>query len=198
MEVRRLLAKALDENCYVVREDERITIIDPGFGVSTELTAFEDKKHLRALLTHGHADHIFDLDQIDTDEIIIHPMDKPMLLDAEKSFLNLFGKNTLLLGGKKVLSTEVLRDRWKCLHTPGHTEGSCCFLFDERFLFSGDTVFSTSVGRTDLPGGDHDQMKSSIDRLKELFTKMPDLIVFPGHGPQTTARIILRENPFFM
>ncbi|HPA00427.1 MAG TPA: MBL fold metallo-hydrolase [Mesotoga prima] len=65
-------------------------------------------------------------------------------------------------------------------------------------MFSGDTVFSTSVGRTDLPGGDHDQMKSSIDRLKELFTKMPDLIVFPGHGPQTTARIILRENPFFM
>ncbi|WP_324448409.1 MBL fold metallo-hydrolase [Mesotoga prima] len=188
----------MDENCYVVREDERITIIDPGFGVSTELTAFEDKKHLRALLTHGHADHIFDLDQIDTDEIIIHPMDKPMLLDAEKSFLNLFGKNTLLLGGKKVLSTEVLCDRWKCLHTPGHTEGSCCFLFDERFLFSGDTVFSTSVGRTDLPGGDHDQMKSSINRLKELFTKMPDLIVFPGHGPQTTARIILRENPFFM
>jgi glyoxylase-like metal-dependent hydrolase (beta-lactamase superfamily II) len=188
----------LDENCYVVREDERITIIDPGYGVSTELAAFEDKKHLRALLTHGHADHIFDLDQIETDEIIIHPMDKPMLLDAEKSFLNLFGKNALLLGGKKVLSTEVLRDRWKCLHTPGHTEGSCCFLFDERFLFSGDTVFSASVGRTDLPGGDHDQMTSSINRLKELFTKMPDLIVFPGHGRQTTARIILRENPFFM
>ncbi|AFK07799.1 Zn-dependent hydrolase [Mesotoga sp. HF07.pep.5.2.highcov] len=198
MEVIRLLAKALDENCYVVREDERITIIDPGYGVSTELAAFEDKKHLRALLTHGHADHIFDLDQIETDEIIIHPMDKPMLLDAEKSFLNLFGKNALLLGGKKVLSTEVLRDRWKCLHTPGHTEGSCCFLFDERFLFSGDTVFSASVGRTDLPGGDHDQMTSSINRLKELFTKMPDLIVFPGHGRQTTARIILRENPFFM
>ena len=83
----------------------------------------------------------FDLDQIDTDEIIIHPMDKPMLLDAEKSFLNLFGKNTLLLGGKKVLSTEVLCDRWKCLHTPGHTEGSC-FLFDERFC-SQETPFST-------------------------------------------------------
>ncbi|MBN2219325.1 MAG: MBL fold metallo-hydrolase [Kosmotogaceae bacterium] len=188
----------MDENCYVVMEDERITIIDPGYGVSKELTALEDKKHLRALLTHGHADHIFDLDQIETDEIIIHPMDKPMLLHAEKSLLNLLGKNTLLLEGKKVLSTEALRDLWKCLYTPGHTEGSCCFLYDERFLFTGDTVFATSIGRTDLPGGNQHRMMNSINQLKELFAKMPDLIVFPGHGPQTTSRIILRENPFFM
>ncbi|PZC51922.1 MBL fold metallo-hydrolase, partial [Mesotoga sp. TolDC] len=73
--VKRLLARAMDENCYVVEEEERVTIIDPGCGVSAELLPLVGRKKVRVLLTHGHADHIFDLDKIDSDEIVIHELD---------------------------------------------------------------------------------------------------------------------------
>jgi hydroxyacylglutathione hydrolase len=77
------------------------------------------------------------------------------------------------------------------LHTPGHTEGSVCLLArSERLLFSGDTLFARACGRTDLPGGDDDQMVESLARLSALA---PDLHVKPGHGPETT---IEREQPW--
>jgi hydroxyacylglutathione hydrolase len=77
------------------------------------------------------------------------------------------------------------------LHTPGHTEGSVCLLArSERLLFSGDTLFAQACGRTDLPGGDDDQMVESLARLSALA---PDLHVKPGHGPETT---IEREQPW--
>ncbi|HDP77320.1 MAG TPA: MBL fold metallo-hydrolase [Mesotoga infera] len=187
----------MDENCYVVEETDRVTIIDPGWGVSSELLPFVGSKQVRILLTHGHADHIFDLDKIISDEIVIHELDRDMLIDPEKSLLNIFGKEVLLLEEAKIWTPEILDGQWKCLHTPGHTEGSCCFLYGEKQLFSGDTVFSNSIGRTDLPGGNEIEMQKSIQQLRRLFNELPCLRVFPGHGPEATAQVILRENPFF-
>lgn len=195
--VKRFLSRTMDENCYVVEEKDRVTIIDPGWGVSSEFLPLVGNKQVRVLLTHGHADHIFDLDKIISDEIVIHELDRNMLIDPEKSLLNIFGKEALLIEEAKIRTTEILDGLWKCFHTPGHTEGSCCFLYDEKHLFSGDTVFSNSIGRTDLPGGNKIEMERSIQQLRRLFYELPNLRVLPGHGPEATAQDILRENPFF-
>jgi glyoxylase-like metal-dependent hydrolase (beta-lactamase superfamily II) len=84
---------------------------------------------------------------------------------------------------------------FQCLETPGHSPGSCCLLFPEdKILFTGDTLFKGSCGRTDLPGGDARQIKESLNKLKHL----PDEIhVYPGHGPETTIGIERLTN-FFM
>jgi glyoxylase-like metal-dependent hydrolase (beta-lactamase superfamily II) len=82
----------------------------------------------------------------------------------------------------------------KVLHTPGHTQGSCCF-HTEGLVLSGDTLFQRSIGRTDLPGGNAQQELDSI--RKRLFTLDPETVVFPGHGGETTIQEERAENPFF-
>jgi glyoxylase-like metal-dependent hydrolase (beta-lactamase superfamily II) len=79
------------------------------------------------------------------------------------------------------------------LHTPGHTEGSCSFCGEGK-VFSGDTLFFRSIGRTDFPGGNAAEELSSI--RKKLFTLDPETVVYPGHGPETTIREERAENPF--
>ena len=82
-------------------------------------------------------------------------------------------------------------------HTPGHTKGSCCYYIkDEGVLFSGDTLLCRSVGRTDFPGSDPQQMQKSLERLRTLAAEHPTLRVFPGHGALTTLQAEIRENPF--
>jgi len=84
----------------------------------------------------------------------------------------------------------------KVLHTPGHTQGGCCLYFaEDRHVITGDTLFADSIGRTDLPGGSHEQLLESI-RTK-LFTLPDDVIAHPGHGPDTTIGHEKRCNPYF-
>jgi hydroxyacylglutathione hydrolase len=86
--------------------------------------------------------------------------------------------------------------RLKVLHTPGHTPGGCCLYFEEeRKVITGDTLFADSIGRTDLPGGSHEQLLESI-RTK-LFTLPDEVIAYSGHGPQTTIGHEKRSNPYF-
>ncbi len=86
--------------------------------------------------------------------------------------------------------------RLKVLYTPGHTLGGCCLYFeDEHKVITGDTLFADSIGRTDLPGGSHEQLLHSI-RTK-LFTLPDDVIAYPGHGPETTIGHEKRNNPYF-
>jgi hydroxyacylglutathione hydrolase len=80
------------------------------------------------------------------------------------------------------------------LHTPGHTPGGICLVSQPYCVFSGDTLFQRSIGRTDLPGGDYNQIITSI--RKKLYTLDDDLVVFPGHGESTTIAEEKHENPF--
>jgi glyoxylase-like metal-dependent hydrolase (beta-lactamase superfamily II) len=84
----------------------------------------------------------------------------------------------------------------KVLHTPGHTLGGCCLYFEEQLkIITGDTLFADSIGRTDLPGGSHEQLLESI--RSKLFTLPDNVIAYPGHGPSTTIGHEKRCNPYF-
>ncbi|MCB5247119.1 MAG: MBL fold metallo-hydrolase [Candidatus Cloacimonetes bacterium] len=150
--------------------------------------------------THGHGDHIGGNDWFKAalgSQVLIHPADAALLTDNRRNFSEYLGQpldlapaDSLAEDGQilKLGDHEVL-----VLHTPGHTQGCICLLAD-KFLFSGDTLFEQSIGRTDFPGGSHDQIVSSI-RTK-LFTLPDDTVVFPGHGPRTSIGLEKKHNPF--
>ncbi|MDD2854064.1 MAG: MBL fold metallo-hydrolase, partial [Desulfuromonadaceae bacterium] len=88
------------------------------------------------------------------------------------------------------------RQSLKVLHTPGHTQGGCCLYFEkEGIVITGDTLFAESIGRTDLPGGSHEQILESI--RSKLFTLPENVRVYPGHGEETTIGHEKRSNPYF-
>lgn len=157
-------------------------------------------KILWVINTHGHGDHIggnaFFREALNA-QLMIHPADAPMLTDNRRNLSEYLGSPlacpaadiaaedgmTLTLGSHEVC----------VLHTPGHTPGGICLLA-EKFLISGDTLFELSIGRTDLPGGNHAQIIASI--REKLFVLPDDTVVFPGHGPRTTIGLEKQNNPF--
>jgi glyoxylase-like metal-dependent hydrolase (beta-lactamase superfamily II) len=207
MEVRRFPLGSLWTNAYLAWDEAgEAFAVDPG-GDPAEMLAFLDERGLRLeliLLTHGHADHIEGLEALRGRArrgVAIHAEDAPML-ESERSNLSSFlgsgfacSPAELLLRDEEELSVGSMEIR--VLHTPGHTPGGVCFRVREgetEVLFSGDTLFAQSVGRTDLPGGDEGALDRSLARLADL----PDgMRVFPGHGPETTIGLERRRNPFW-
>jgi hydroxyacylglutathione hydrolase len=154
------------------------------------------------LLTHGHIDHTWDAAEIQREhpgcQLACHPDTVPLV--TERDFFQKLGMNweiepvrvDLLL--EEVVSKELGGVPFQILHVPGHCPGSLCFHHaGERVLFSGDTLFAGSIGRTDLPGGDHGLLLRGI--REKLFT-LPDAKVLPGHGPATTLGYERKTNPF--
>ena len=147
------------------------------------------------LLTHGHFDHIQTLGYFDC-PIFIHREDKEMLenpqLNGSSFFqqplsmpkkVNLYGERPIDFSGHAI----------EVIHTPGHTPGSVCLKIN-KWLFSGDTLFFDSIGRTDIPGASEDKIKRSIE--KKLLTLPEDTLVYPGHGQKTTIGREKKHNPF--
>ncbi|MGQ9471156.1 MAG: MBL fold metallo-hydrolase [Candidatus Aminicenantales bacterium] len=197
---------ALETNCYLVYcpLSREAVIIDPGAEPEKLFPViYELRLHPRAILnTHGHIDHVGanrDFKEKFALPIFLHPADK-MLLQAQEQY-----ELSLLLGAKESPAPdEELTDgsviqvgeaKLVVIHTPGHSPGSVSFL-GEKLLFSGDTLFSGGVGRTDLPGGSWRDLEKSI---RERILVLPeDTIVLPGHGPGTTVAEEKRSNPFFI
>ncbi len=150
--------------------------------------------------THGHGDHIGGNNyfaQKLAAPLAIHQDDAAMLTDNRKNLSEYMGtplKNVaadlLLEDGQSFPLAEY---QIKVIHTPGHTPGCIC-LYIDKYLISGDTLFELSIGRTDFPGGSHAQIIKSI--REKLFILPDDVIVFPGHGPQTTIGLEKSNNPF--
>lgn len=181
--------------------------VDPG-GDTKDVTDFMAANGLTLkmiLLTHGHIDHvagIHGLVPMVGDNIYIHPNDSDMLRHPSRQLQALLGVN---FGGlDKFRETEDGRVidfpgcSVKVVATPGHTEGSVCYLLTEdsghKLLLSGDTLFAQSVGRTDLEGGDWLKLEASLRRLAEF----PDgLRVLPGHGPETSIGNERELNPYW-
>ena len=180
-------------NCYLIHEEYSSTCIaiDPG-GNANKVMKFLEEKGLTLeaiLLTHGHFDHVGavkDLYEQTQCKVYLHTDD--LLLPENFTSGPLF--YTHEYGEGDVLELAGLTIR--VMHTPGHTEGSVCLLVDD-VIFSGDTLFCHSCGRTDLPGGNPEAMTRSLARLKALEG---DYKVLPGHNRATTLAMEREYNPF--
>ncbi|MEZ4360278.1 MAG: MBL fold metallo-hydrolase [Kofleriaceae bacterium] len=202
-------AGPLECNCTVLAcaDTKDAVIIDPGGETAqiAELVARYDLTVSAILHTHAHLDHIYctrDVQEAHGGEICLHRGDA-FLYDA-------FAMQAAAFGWRPRPTAPV--QRWiedgdriglgkrelEVLHTPGHTPGSVCFSVEDPdagpLLFSGDTLFRRSIGRTDLPGGDGAELARSIKQ--RLYGRDPRTLVIPGHGPLTTLGEEARDNPF--
>ena len=191
-------------NCYILacNATKQATIIDPGSDANLIIAKVETE-HLQVtsvINTHGHFDHIGANQEIKTHfgvPLLIHEADEPML---SRNSLNLAiivsGKTTpskadrLLHDGDTIQVGEL---KLTVIHTPGHTEGGICLLCED-ILFSGDTLFQLSIGRSDFPGGDFDTLIDSIQT--KLIPLSDELLVYPGHGPATNLGYEKKFNPY--
>lgn len=202
MEILCAQTGAMQVNTYLLWKNEQAVLIDPGDDAA-ELMAFLEEKELtltHILLTHGHFDHIgaaAELKEKTGACICIGAEDEPMLSDPKLNLSESFGvpvracrADCLLHDGDTV---ETPAARFCVIATPGHTPGGVCYVCDER-IFSGDTLFYSSVGRTDFPGGDQQALYRSI--REKLFSMQGYFEVFPGHGSATTLLRERIENPF--
>lgn len=157
-------------------------------------------KPVAILLTHGHFDHMGAADSLRSwYSIPVYCYEKEMDLIENPTWnlSKMFGQGFSCIIDKVFQDKEILhflRKEITVIHTPGHTQGSCCFYFaEEGFLISGDTLFAGSVGRTDFPTGNSSELKQSVRKLFEL---PEDTIVYPGHYEETTLSYEKKQNPF--
>lgn len=200
MEINCLTVGPIQENCYLLTDGADAVVIDPGDEPDDILSAIEGKTLQLIICTHAHLDHVGAVEGLrkaTNAPFCLHRNDVP-LLDAVPSMARLFGlvpfqppkPDRILEGGETLTAGNI---SLKVLATPGHTPGGICLL-GNGVLFSGDTLFAGSVGRTDLPGGSHAQLMQGIQT--QLLTLADEVVVYPGHGPRTTIGTERRGNPF--
>lgn len=199
---KRLPDGLLASNCYIIGDNGECIVIDPGVDISKILQVVKDNnmcvKYIAA--THAHLDHIVALDDLkeETGSITIaHKLEAKAFGDSTLNGSMLFGLNKVFnepdIKADDGYIFECGGIEFKIIHTPGHTEGSICILTDS-LLFSGDTLFYMSVGRTDLGRGSQEDLIFSIKH--KLFKLDPGVKVYPGHGTATTIGFEKENNPF--
>jgi hydroxyacylglutathione hydrolase len=208
-------------NCYVVATGpgSECVVVDPGKDSAdgiAEIVREHRLKPVSVLLTHGHVDHMWSVAPVaGTYDATawIHPADRHLLTDPMAGLSR--ETSAMLLGGDYEWAepddVRELADRQEVElagltflvdHTPGHTEGSVAFRtpYDEaevsEVMFAGDLLFAGSIGRTDLPGGDHATMMRTL--ADKVLTLSDDIVVLPGHGDQTSIGRERATNPFLL
>jgi len=204
MKVIALNVGAIATNCYIAYDEEsrEAMVIDPGAeGKRIMAEIAKNKLQVKYIVnTHGHSDHILANKYVKDAtgaELLIHTEDAPMLTNARLNLSAYMGENSTGPAADRLLQEgDVLKlgaAELKVLHTPGHSRGGIC-LVGEKVVFSGDTLFQMSIGREDLPGG---SFKDLINSIKTKLMPLDDsLVVYPGHGPETTIGFEKRGNPF--
>lgn len=179
-------------NCYILSDNGQAVVIDPGYDppVIENLIRGRRVEVKKIVLTHGHSDHIMGLPQIKRftgAPVLIHPDDAVMLTDPEANLSAFYSSPFSTESADDFLNEgdviNVGRFQLKVIHTPGHSPGGISLL-TEGMVFTGDALFSGSIGRTDFPGSNYQTLINSIKN--KLLTLPDDIIVFPGHGPDTT------------
>lgn len=172
MEIKTIITGVLDENCYVLINDKECLVIDPGDDYPKIKEIVGEKKVLGVLITHSHFDHIGALRNFLT-----------------KRSIKIFKKSNLTENKYTIGNFN-----FECLYTPGHSKDSVSFYFkDEKAMFVGDFIFKESVGRSDLPGGDINELKESLEKIKKYDD---DITLYPGHGEKTTLKYEMENNEF--
>lgn len=191
----------MQENCYVLDKDNKCFIIDPGYDYEALKKEIEGLEVLGILLTHGHADHIGLIGKFNVpiyvhkeDDILLRREDLALFsaVNEEKEY---YYDNLKLIYVYDGMQIPFLEDTIKVLHTPGHTGGSVCYQYKNK-LFSGDTLFKYSVGRTDLPTGSSFDMQKSILRLIDTLSE--NTKVYPGHDENTTIKDEKQNNSYYL
>lgn len=207
MEVKRLVVGEMEANCYLILcgDGKEGLIIDPGDEAERILKEILHwQVRIRYIInTHGHIDHIGANATLkekleENPPLLIHSRDGEMLTDPQKNLSLLMGSpftspppDAFLEEGSIIECGNTL---FRVLHTPGHTEGSIS-LIQDKTIFTGDTLFSGSVGRTDFPGG---SWKRLMESIREKILILPEeTLILPGHGDYSTVGKEKRENPFF-
>lgn len=185
-------------NCYFINNNTDVIIIDPGCEYKLIQDQLAGYKLKAIVATHGHYDHILNVSKLQHNYNVpfyLHPGDKKLIKHAN-FYLKLFHGNKIIripavdffISDLGLLDFDFVK--MKVIHTPGHTEGSVCYLFENN-LFTGDLLLKNSIGRTDLPGGDIGKIKNSIKKITGDFS---DVDIFPGHGKNTTLSGEIKSN----
>ena len=208
MTVKTFARNSMGQNIYLYYDKPAAesVLIDAGCNEadSSDIAAFLQEKGIAVkaiLLTHGHFDHIIAAEEmraLTNAELYCHALEKPMLEDHELNLSTMIKKKLHVTPDKILQDGDVLRFgniTLEVLHTPGHTPGGVCYLDRENGnLFTGDTLFRESVGRTDLPQGNSKTLKKSI--TDKLLTLPGSTNVYPGHGSSSTVAHEKQNNPF--
>ena len=190
MNIQKLTLGLYQTNTYLLANDTEAVVIDPGYEADAILDALAGRDLKAILLTHGHFDHVGAVKELVAEtgcEVWIHAAEAtmpPMVTAGPLYFTHTYdeGDSVCPIAGLELT----------VLHTPGHTPGSVCLLMGKE-MFSGDTLFACSFGRTDLPGGDPRKMMESLRRLASL---QGNFFIHPGHGGSTTLDAEKRFNPY--
>ena len=190
MNTQKLTLGLYQTNTYLLANDTEAVVIDPGYEADAILDALAGKTLKAILLTHGHFDHVGAVKELVAEtgcQVWIHAAEStmpPMVTAGPLYFTHTYdeGDSVCPIAGLELT----------VLHTPGHTPGSVCLLMGNE-MFSGDTLFACSFGRTDLPGGDPRKMMESLRRLASL---QGNFFIHPGHGGSTTLDAEKRFNPY--
>ncbi|ACI20876.1 MULTISPECIES: MBL fold metallo-hydrolase [Thermodesulfovibrio] len=205
MKIKKFEVGPLFVNCYIIYDErtKEAVVIDPGDEPDLILDFIkEENLNLKYILcTHGHFDHIGSVKELRDEtgaKVVLHEKDIEIYRNSPQIAMQFFGieiepqpEPDILIKNGEILNTGNIQ--LTVIHTSGHSPGSVCF-YTDGYIFTGDTLFAGSVGRTDIIGG---SMNELLNSLKKIASLPDETIVFPGHGPKTKIGIEKKTNPFY-
>lgn len=170
MKIDRVITGSLEENCYILGIEDKVLVIDPGDDIDKINKVINNRKVLGVLITHRHFDHI--------------------------GALSYFNKNIIYdRSNTEEKEYKIDKFNFNVIFNPGHSSDSISFYFKkENILFCGDFIFYESIGRCDLPTGDYKIMEESLNKIKNYPL---DMLIYPGHGRETTLEYEIENNIYF-
>ena len=193
-----IIVSSFTSNCYLVHIDGAVYIVDPSVNVNIISKYIKEEKVKGILLTHGHIDHIYYLNEVQEYfkcTVYSSAYAKDIIENNNHNFALDMGidKKIKLTNNVELVDGDKVDNLFTVLHTPGHSIDSLCFKIEDK-LFTGDTLFDGSIGRSDLYSGSSDTLYKSIKRIM----KEDDLFIYPGHGDTSNLKMQILVNPYVM